>query len=135
RLNGDIRMRQISLMVQRFSLGFQACVGAGSVSVHFPRRLLKKPGHSRNSKTNTMHIALLGAGGKMGCRLTANLRHLSHYQISSVETDEERSEELAANGIKTIPLEEAIRQAAIVVLAIPDRLIGKVTRDIVPSLS
>ena len=82
-----------------------------------------------------MNIALLGAGGKMGCRLTANLRHLSHYQISYVESSAERSEELAAGGIKTIPLEEAIGSAAIVVLAIPDRLIGKVTRDIVPSLS
>ena len=71
----------------------------------------------------------------MGCRLTANLRHLSHYQISYVESSAERSEELAARGIKTIPLEEAIGSAAIVVLAIPDRLIGKVTRDIVPSLS
>jgi D-apionate oxidoisomerase len=81
-----------------------------------------------------MNIALLGAGGKMGCRLTANLRHLSHYQISYVETSEERRDQLAADGVKTIPIEEVIKQAAVVVLAIPDRLIGQVTREIVPSL-
>src|SRR6476661_2431891 len=81
-----------------------------------------------------MNIALLGAGGKMGCRLTANLRHLADYQISYVEASAERSEQLATDGIKTIPVEEAIREAALVILAIPDRLIGKVTHEIVPSL-
>jgi hypothetical protein len=82
-----------------------------------------------------MNIALLGAGGKMGCRLTANLRHLADYQISYVETSEDRIEQLTANGLKTTPLDDAIKQAAVVVLAIPDRLIGKVTRDIVPRLN
>src|ERR1700754_4561626 len=82
-----------------------------------------------------MNIALLGAGGKMGCRLTANLRHLSHYDISYVETSEERSAQLAAGGVNTIPLGKAIKEAAVVVLAIPDRLIGKVTREMVPSLN
>ncbi len=71
----------------------------------------------------------------MGCRLTANLRQLSHYQISYVEPSRERDEKLASNGIKTIPAEEAIRQAAVVILAIPDRLIGKVTREIVSILN
>jgi len=82
-----------------------------------------------------MNIALLGAGGKMGCRLTANLRRLPDYQIGYVESSEERSGQLAADGIKTVPLEEAISSAAIVVLAIPDRLIGKVSHQIVPGLN
>jgi hypothetical protein len=82
-----------------------------------------------------MNIALLGAGGKMGCRLTANLRRLPDYQINYVESSEERSGQLAADGIKTVPLEEAISSAGIVVLAIPDRLIGKVTHQIVPGLN
>jgi hypothetical protein len=81
-----------------------------------------------------MNIALLGAGGKMGCRLTANLRHLSHYQITYVESSEERRNQLAADGVKSVSPEEALEDAAIVVLAIPDRLIGKVTREIVPGL-
>ena len=71
----------------------------------------------------------------MGCRLTANLRRLPDYQINYVESSEERSGQLAADGIKTVPLEEAISSAGIVVLAIPDRLIGKVTHQIVPGLN
>jgi len=82
-----------------------------------------------------MNIAILGAGGKMGCRLTANFRHLPQYQISYVETSEERIAQLAADGIKITPIDEAIKLSAIVVLAIPDRLIGKVTRQIVPKLN
>jgi D-apionate oxidoisomerase len=82
-----------------------------------------------------MNIALLGAGGKMGCRLTANLRHLSDYQINYVESSEERSEQLAADGIKIMPVAEAIAQASVVILAIPDRLIAKVTHQIVPGLN
>jgi D-apionate oxidoisomerase len=70
----------------------------------------------------------------MGCRLTANLRHLSHYEIDYVESSPERDARLAADGIKTIPLEAAISRAAVVLLAIPDRLIGKVTHQIVPGL-
>jgi hypothetical protein len=81
-----------------------------------------------------MNIALLGAGGKMGCRLTANLRHLPDYQIDYVEASPERADQLAAAGIKTIPLEAAVNRAAVVLLAIPDRLIGKVTHQIVPGL-
>ncbi len=70
----------------------------------------------------------------MGCRLTANLRHLSHYQINYVESSAARSEQLAVDGIKSIAVEEATRQAEVVILAIPDRLIGKVTHEIVPGL-
>jgi D-apionate oxidoisomerase len=71
----------------------------------------------------------------MGCRLTANLRSVADYQISYVESSEERRRQLAANGLNTAPLEQAISQAAVVVLAIPDRLIGKVTHEIVARLN
>jgi hypothetical protein len=82
-----------------------------------------------------MNIALLGAGGKMGRRLTANLRSLPDYKVCYVESSEERREQLASDGINTVPVEEAISLAAVVVLAIPDRLIGKVTHEIVPILN
>src|ERR1700737_2161843 len=82
-----------------------------------------------------MNIALLGAGGKMGRRLTANLRSLPDYKVCYVESSEERRELLASDGINTVPVEEAISLAAVVVLAIPDRLIGKVTHEIVPILN
>jgi D-apionate oxidoisomerase len=81
-----------------------------------------------------MNITLLGAGGKMGGRITANLQHLPQYQIHYVEASEERSKQMADAGIKNTPMEEALADAEAVILGVPDRLIGKITHEIVPKL-
>ena len=79
-------------------------------------------------------VTLLGAGGKMGGRVTANLRNLSRYRIDYVEASEERRKEMAAGGIETTPLQEALDRADAVILAVPDRLIARITQDVVPKL-
>ena len=56
-------------------------------------------------------VTLLGAGGKMGGRVTANLRNLSQYKIAYVEASPERQKEMAAGGIETTPLEQALDTA------------------------
>ncbi|MBV9299681.1 MAG: semialdehyde dehydrogenase [Verrucomicrobia bacterium] len=81
-----------------------------------------------------MNITLLGAGGKMGGRITANLRHLSHYQLDYVEANEARSKQIAEEGIKMTPLDEALERAEAVILAVPDRLIANITQEIIPAL-
>ncbi|MBW0000596.1 MAG: NAD(P)-binding domain-containing protein [Verrucomicrobia bacterium] len=81
-----------------------------------------------------MNITLLGAGGKMGGRITANLHHLSQYKIDYVEASEERRRQMAEAGTETTPMEEALGRTEVVILAVPDRLIGKITHDIVPKL-
>ena len=81
-----------------------------------------------------MKITLLGAGGKMGGRITANLQKLSHYQVDYVEASEERRKQMAEAGVKTTPMEEALGRTEAVILGVPDRLIGKITHDIVPKL-
>jgi D-apionate oxidoisomerase len=81
-----------------------------------------------------MNITLLGAGGKMGGRITANLQHLPHYKVDYVEASEERRKEMAEAGIITTPIEEALGRADGVILGLPDRLIGKITHEIVPKL-
>jgi prephenate dehydrogenase len=81
-----------------------------------------------------MKITLLGAGGKMGGRITANLQHLSQYQVDYVEASEERRKQMADAGVKTTPMEEALGRTEAVILGVPDRLIGKITHDIVPKL-
>jgi D-apionate oxidoisomerase len=81
-----------------------------------------------------MKITLLGAGGKMGGRITANLQHLPQYQVDYVEASEERRKQMAAAGVKTTPMEEALGRTEAVILGVPDRLIGKITHDIVPKL-
>jgi D-apionate oxidoisomerase len=81
-----------------------------------------------------INVTLLGSGGKMGGRVTANLRNLSQYKIAYVEASPERQKEMAAGGIETTPLEQALDTAEAVVLAVPDRLIGRITQDVVPKL-
>jgi hypothetical protein len=81
-----------------------------------------------------INVTLLGAGGKMGGRVTANLRNLSQYRIAYVEASSERQKEMAAGGVETTPLEQALDTAEAVILAVPDRLIGKITEEIVPKV-
>jgi hypothetical protein len=81
-----------------------------------------------------MKIALMGAGGKMGCRLTDNLMKLPEYQIAYVEVSELGLANLAKRGLTPTPQAEALQDAEVVILALPDRLIGKITHEIVPTL-
>jgi D-apionate oxidoisomerase len=81
-----------------------------------------------------INVTLLGAGGKMGGRVTANLRNLSQYKIAYVEASPERQKEMAAGGIETTPLEQGLDTAEAVILAVPDRLIARITQEIVPKL-
>jgi D-apionate oxidoisomerase len=84
--------------------------------------------------SKAINVTLLGAGGKMGGRVTANLRNLSQYRIAYVEASPERQKEMAAGGVETTPLEQALDTAEAVILAVPDRLIGKITEEIVPKV-
>lgn len=79
-------------------------------------------------------IALMGAGGKMGCRITDNLKGNPAYRVTPVETGPAGISRLAERGLKPVPAQEALADADIVVLAVPDVAIGKVTHEIVPLL-
>lgn len=76
-------------------------------------------------------IALMGAGGKMGCRITDNLRKSSH-QVFYVEVSEPGRERLAQRGLAPTPASEAVPLADVVVLAVPDVIIGKISAEVVP---
>ena len=76
-------------------------------------------------------IALLGAGGKMGVRLATNLRG-SRFEVDHVEVSEEgRGRVKAAIGAECVEQDRALAGADVVVLAVPDRLIGEVAHGIV----
>ncbi|MBV9274844.1 MAG: semialdehyde dehydrogenase [Verrucomicrobia bacterium] len=81
-----------------------------------------------------MNITLLGAGGKMGGRLTANLRPRSEYSIDYVEISESGRKRLAEQQIQVTAVEDAIARANVVILAIPDAAIGAVTQELIPKL-
>ena len=80
------------------------------------------------------HITLLGAGGKMGCRLTDNLKAHPDYAIDYVEVSPVGLANLAARGVTATERDQALARADVVVLAIPDRAIQTITRDVVPRL-
>jgi hypothetical protein len=75
-------------------------------------------------------VAIIGAGGKMGYRVSANLRD-APYDVKHVEVSEAGRSRLKELGITCVDADAALRDADVVVLAIPDNAIAKVTRDLV----
>jgi putative NADH-flavin reductase len=80
-----------------------------------------------------MKVTLIGAGGKMGCRLTRNLKN-SEYEMSYVEISEGGIENLKKLGVATSPAEEVLPDAEIVILAVPDVVLAKVSASIIPQM-
>ena len=79
-------------------------------------------------------IALIGAGGKMGLRLATNLKE-TKYEVSHVEISPEGQERFKQEtGLSCVPREQAITAADAVILAVPDRLIGKVLAEFITEL-
>ena len=79
-------------------------------------------------------VALVGAGGKMGVRLTDNLKK-SVYQMSYLEVSPEGIERVQNCGVSvSLNPDEAIAHADIVILAVPDVLIKKVAHLYVPKM-
>jgi hypothetical protein len=80
-------------------------------------------------------VAILGAGGKMGCRLTDNLVKSSQgHELLLVEVSAQGQTRIAERGLTTVASQEALARAEVVILALPDRLLGKLAQDIVPEL-
>ena len=79
-------------------------------------------------------IALFGAGGKMGARLSKNLMG-SAYQVRHVEVGEVGRKRLKDElGIECLSVDDALNGVDVVILAVPDTLIGKLAADIAPKL-
>lgn len=76
-------------------------------------------------------IALLGAGGKMGVRLARNLKgskfHVDHVEIS----DEGRARLRDEIGVDAVDEAVALADADVILMAVPDRLIGKIAHTFI----
>ncbi len=82
-----------------------------------------------------LKVALMGAGGKMGQRLTDNLmKHPTKYEMAYVEVSELGVANLAKRGLTPTPQADALKDADAVILALPDKLIGRITRDMIEDL-
>lgn len=79
-------------------------------------------------------IALFGAGGKMGFRLSKNLLG-SDFRVRHVEPGAAGRQRLQEElGIQCVDIDTALADVDVVILAIPDTLIGKVSHEISPKL-
>ena len=56
-------------------------------------------------------IALMGAGGKMGRRITLNIKDLPDYSLRCVEVSEGGRASLAQMGITVTPQAEALAES------------------------
>ncbi len=78
-------------------------------------------------------IALIGAGGKMGIRITDNFRK-GDNKVFHVEINEAGIRRLAERGIAPASQDEALGEADVIILAVPDVAIGKVSGTVVPKM-
>ncbi|WP_102225910.1 phosphogluconate dehydrogenase C-terminal domain-containing protein [Acidimangrovimonas sediminis] len=83
----------------------------------------------------TVRLALYGAGGKMGVRLSRNLAASGEFEVRHVEASEAGRARLKAEvGVDCMSPEEALKDVEVVVLAVPDTVIGKVAAGLVDAL-
>ncbi len=79
-------------------------------------------------------IALLGAGGKMGVRLATNLQG-SAYDVAHVEVSDVGRKRLKdVIGADCVDQATALADADVVLMAVPDALIGKIAHTFVDQL-
>lgn len=78
-------------------------------------------------------ITLVGAGGKMGLRLTRNLKN-SAFDMSYLEVSQAGIDKLKELDVTVSSEETALTDADVVILAVPDTQLGKVSAQIIPKL-
>ncbi|NJM39958.1 MAG: semialdehyde dehydrogenase [Anaerolineae bacterium] len=79
-------------------------------------------------------IAVFGAGGKMGLRAVDKLIAQSNYDVLCVEVSERGVARLRERGQTVTPSHQAASQTDVLVLAVPDALIGAIANDVVPRM-
>jgi D-apionate oxidoisomerase len=83
--------------------------------------------------TESYVIAVIGAGGKMGMRVSNNLVKTGHTVFYS-ENSPAGQERVTAAGRELTDTSTAVQGADIVVLAVPDLALGPVTAEVVPQM-
>jgi D-apionate oxidoisomerase len=78
-------------------------------------------------------IALIGAGGKMGCRVTDNFLK-SSYLVDYVEVSPRGLENLSARGVQVVAEDAAVTSADVVILSVPDVLMGEIASRVIPGM-
>lgn len=80
-------------------------------------------------------VTVIGAGGKMGTRVTNNLmKHMDSVALSFVENSEAGQKAIREKGYELVSAEAAVPDSDITVLAVPDTLIKVISTEIVKLL-
>lgn len=82
---------------------------------------------------NSVTVAVVGAGGKMGMRVSNNLARTDHtvYYSENSPAGQERTRDA---GREVTDTATAVADADVVILAVPDHILGAVSADVVPQL-
>ncbi|CAN5461718.1 phosphogluconate dehydrogenase C-terminal domain-containing protein [soil metagenome] len=83
---------------------------------------------------NTIPVALIGAGGKMGHRIARNLRKQGRPALH-VEIGEAGRAALLAEQFEIVPLEQALDGTRIVIMCVADSAIQRVAKSMSPLLA
>lgn len=79
-------------------------------------------------------IALFGAAGKIGTRIANRMRDNPDYRLLYVEAGEAGVARLRERGLEPCAQEVAEREADVVILAVPDVVLGRVAHSVVPNV-
>lgn len=80
-------------------------------------------------------VSVIGAGGKMGTRTSNNLaKQPERFELLLSEASEAGIASIKERGFEPVPAEEALKRADVVVFAVPDTLIKKLSEIYVPQL-
>jgi ketol-acid reductoisomerase len=77
-------------------------------------------------------IALFGAAGKMGSRIARRMHENADFTPLYVESGDSGMARLRARGDTPTAPETAAATADVLILAVPDKMIGKIARQVVP---
>ena len=78
-------------------------------------------------------ITVIGAGGKMGMRISANLQR-SDYQVFYCENSPQAQAQISAQGRELSDAASVVPLSDVVILAVPDIVLGKVSETVVPQM-
>jgi hypothetical protein len=81
----------------------------------------------------SLTVAVIGAAGKMGMRVSNNL-DLTDATIHYCEASDAGKERIEALGRTVSTVDEAVPAADVVILAVPDVVLGKVSEQVVPMM-
>lgn len=78
-------------------------------------------------------LTVIGAGGKMGMRISANFQK-SDYQVFYCENSPAAQQQVTQQGRELSDADSVVPLSDVVILAVPDIVLGKVSEAIVPQM-